>query len=208
MPSPPSSSAPPQSRSWPRSPSPSQRIGPPGRRAIDSAPTRRSFQAAGPSQVFGASPATGRTPVECHVLSCSVMFCHVLSCSVYAWRMGCSLLLHEAVLWSRFGMGLSSSGSPSIPFSPPSACPVRRDPVSRVSCVRAGVRFAPARVSRARLRARDGGRTSPVRSRRGFFRPQPLLPSAEERKGGPGGPPLYSHHTPLSLQSSPLAGEI
>ena len=97
---------------------------------------------------------------------------------------------------------------PSAP--PPVPAPRRRDPFcARILPApprgRAGVGAGAVRAPDC---ARDDGRTSPVASRRGFFRPQPLLPSAEERKGGPKEPPLCHHCRTLSHRSSPLAGEI
>ncbi len=78
-----------------------------------------------------------------------------------------------AAVWGVPHVVPSSHFVPSVPFVPPPARPLRRDPDSRVMCAPApapaGARFAAARLARliapVRPRARTGpGRTSPVRS--------------------------------------------
>ena len=82
------------------------------------------------------------------------------------------------------------SSAQVLPFGPVLLPPqARRGSHFRAYRARAHLPGAPVGAGAVRAdliaRASSGGRTSPVRSRRGFLRPQPLS-CAEKRKGGPG----------------------
>ena len=119
-----------------------------------------------------------------------VMFCHVR---------------HAAAEALRFRSCISLSPSHCVPLPSIRAAAQAAGPFLRAypACAPAPARarLAPARfahlIARARRRTHLSRRLPP-----GFFRPQPLS-CAEKRKGGPKEPPLCTHYTPLSPQSSP-----
>ena len=118
----------------------------------------------------GAVP--GRTPALCHELSCSP--CRRRSSAVPFLHIFLPLALRRAPVCPRCRRpGRPQAAGPLLRAYP--ACA----PVPARACL------APARF--AHLIARARRRTHVSRSfRRGFFRPQPLLPCAEKQKGGPG----------------------
>ncbi len=141
------------------------------------------------------------------------MECHALSCSSCARSIFGGAFRHDAAV-SALSRRLSVFGI--RPSSPSGSAPAGAALRGRRGCggtlfcariVRARPR-PPARVlrrrgSRTRLRARDGGRTSPVRSRRGFFAgPSHCFPAQKSEKAAPEAASLYSHHTTLFLRSS------
>ena len=108
--------------------------------------------------------------------------CHVMSCSPCRRRRSALPFLHI----------VTSVAFRSAPIRP------RRRRLGRPQ----GGGTLVARLSC--VRARDGGRTSPARSRRGFSRPQPLLRSRRKAERRPRKPPLHLHSTTRFPQSIPL----